>query len=135
MATKSENLIGILIGSSVGAYLGYKYAKQNNIPDEEKWKYGLSFGICGALGGYLLSIVLGTPIDTVNYKLVNGKRIVYQGITYEDRVKQRRLEHKQTGKIFTKMIIDKPKSRNQALIKEKGLIKKHKPLYNIQHNS
>lgn len=134
MATKTEKIIGTVLGSFTGAWFGYNYAKNNNVPENERWKYIIGWGAGGAIGGYGLSAIFGSPNDTVNYKLHNGRKIVYHGITFKNRIDYREYEHIRSGKIFSKMVVDKPKPRVEALSKEKELIIKHKPLYNIHHN-
>lgn len=84
---------------------------------------------------YGLACFFGSPNDTVNYQLFNGKNRIYHGVTFEDRAKFRKSEHIRKGKVFTRMVIDDPKPRIEALELEKTLIKKHKPIYNIQYNN
>lgn len=135
MATRNEKIVGVVIGGLVGAFLGNEYAKKKDIPEIERWKYQLIGIVGGILGGRILASLLGSPNDTINYKLVNGKKTVYHGITFQHRVSQRELEHKASGKAFTKMIVDIAKPRVEALELEKMLIKTYKPIYNIQHNN
>lgn len=135
MATRNEQIIGASLGLLVGAIIGYEYSKNNEVPEEERWKYSLGGGIAGAFGGFVIISLIGSPNDTVNYKLLNGRKRVYDGITYEDRIDARMMEHMRSGKRFTRMIVDKAIPRLEALQLEKLLIKKHKPLYNIQHNN
>ncbi len=135
MATRNEQIIGASLGLLVGAIIGYQYSKNNEVREEERWKYSLAGGIVGAFGGYAIATFIGSPNDTVNYKLINGRKRVYDGITYEDRIDARMTEHLKSGKRFTRMIVDKAIPRLEALQLEKLLIKKHKPLYNIQHNN
>lgn len=60
---------------------------------------------------------------------------IINGITFEHRVDSRMKEHAKDGKVFDKVIVDKPKPRSTALELEKKRIKLHKPNYNIHHNS
>lgn len=135
MATKNEKTTGILIGTALGLVLGNKYAKNNNLNEKDKWKYILAGGLGGTLSGYGLSLLFGTPKDTVNYILFNGRKRVYDGVTYRHRTIARKLEHIKKGKVFTKMIFDEAKPRIEAFELEKNLIKKHRSLYNIQHKN
>jgi uncharacterized protein YcfJ len=134
MATKSQKVLGSIIGVFAGGIIANNYAKSKNIALEERWKYILG-GIGGGLAtGYVGALVFGSPNDTVNYQLFNGKKRVYHGITFEHRIGNRKCEHIASGKKFTRMIIDTPKPRVEALDLERSLIKKHMPIYNIQHN-
>lgn len=135
MATRKEKTLGTILGSVLGAIWGFQYIENNDIPEEEHWKYLLGGGVGGAIGGYGLACIFGSPNDTINYQLFNGNKRVYHGITYENRANLRELEHVRDGKSFTKMIVDIPKSRLEAIELEKILIKKHKPIYNIQYNN
>jgi hypothetical protein len=135
MATRNQQIIGISLGLLIGAKIGYDYSKNNAVVQEERWRYCLGGGVAGALCGYAISILLGSANDTVNYKLVNGRKRVYHGITYENRIEARMMEHLRSGKKFTRMIVDKAIPRPEAMHLEKLLIKKHKPFYNIQHNN
>lgn len=134
MATKGEKIFGTLIGSIVGAVSAYNYAKNNDIPEEDRWKYTLGGGVGGAAGGYGFAALFGSSNNTVNYKLMNKRKRVYDGITYEHRIPERKAEHIRSGKVFTEMVVDNSKPRIEALELEKTLIKKHRGDYNIQHN-
>ena len=135
MATKGEKLFGTILGTLAGAVAGHVYAKNHNIPKEDMLKYTVGGGIGGAACSYGLVTLFGSPNNTVNYELFKGNKRVYHGIAFEERVDPRKSEHLRSGKEFTKMICDKPKPRIEAMILEKSLIKKHKPMYNIQHNN
>ena len=135
MATKIEKTIGTTLGLLIGGYLAHNWAKnQEDIKDENILWYALGGAFLGGFSGYGLACLLGSANDTVNYQLYNGNKRVYHGITFEDRAHIRKAEHIKVGKQFTKMKIDKPKPRVEALELEKILIQKDKPLYNIQHN-
>jgi hypothetical protein len=135
MATKNEKTTGIIIGTALGLILGNKYVKNNNLDEKDKWKYILAGGLGGTLSGYGLSVLFGSSNDTVNYILFNRGKRVYDGVTYKHRILARKLEHLKKGKVFTKMIFDKPKPRIEAFELEKKIIKKHRSPYNIQHNN
>ena len=136
MATKNEKAFGLIGGIFIGFLSGKSYLKNHgNIQENDKWKYLLVSSLGGGLIGYSISSVFGSPNNTVNYSLYNGKKRVYDGITFEDRIGSRKLEHIKSGKKFTKMLYDNAKPRIEALKLEKKLIKKYKPIYNIQHNS
>ena len=135
MASKKEKSIGIIAGLIVGCIKAYQYCENNKISANDKWKYFVVGGSGGSVLGYYTAILLGSPNDTVNYRLLNNGKLVYHGITFEDRQKNRKIEHLKRGLIFNKMLRDKPKARLDALILEKKRIKKHRPFYNIQHNN
>jgi predicted GIY-YIG superfamily endonuclease len=71
---------------------------------------------------------------TVVYFLYNRNRIVYIGITYEDRVDQRIYEHECKDWVFDEYDYGYCMSRSQAIAEEKRLIKRHQPKYNVHHN-
>jgi len=73
------------------------------------------------------------PADTVNYELRHKKRVVYRGITYEDRFDKRMDEHEASDKVFDDCIYDDAKARHRAIKLEKKLIKRDQPKYNIHH--
>lgn len=52
MATKKEKLFGTILCSITGAMVGNSYAKNNNIPEEERWKHILGGGAGVSIGGY-----------------------------------------------------------------------------------
>ena len=113
MATKSEKTVGTIFGTVLGVITGYQYIKNNGIPEEERWKYILGGGAGGAIGGFGCACLFGSPNDTVNYKLFNGKKRVYHGIAFKDRVMARKAEHINDGKLFTKVVVDN--NQNQEL--------------------
>ena len=63
---------GVLIGASIGGWLGYEYAQSNDIDEEDQWKYvvggALLGGAVGGLAGYAAapSIVAATGIAGVS---------------------------------------------------------------------
>lgn len=135
MATKTEKILGTLGGMLVGGILGNEYAKRNNISRENLWKYILGGAAGGGITGFGLASLFGTPDDTVNYKLLHGKKTVYHGITYSDRVSARELEHRKSGKVFHKMVVKKMAiPRCDAIEIERSLIQRDRPMYNIIHN-
>lgn len=135
MATKNEKLFGTIFGTLAGAAVGYLFSEVNEVEKEDRWKYIFGGAVTGGVGGFALTSVFGLKNDTVNYQLLNGRKRVYHGITYEDRVDARKSEHLRSGKIFTQMIVDSPKPRIDALSKEKRLIQRDRPVYNKQHKS
>ncbi|MEO9885565.1 MAG: hypothetical protein ABJR05_05240 [Balneola sp.] len=134
MATKNEKIVCASIGLISGLIIGYNYAKNKGITEKELWKYLFGFGISGIIVGYIVSILFGTPSDTLNYILKHSHKNVYHGITYGNRIEQRKFEHKRSGKLFTEMVVSELRPRCEALVIEKKLIKKDRPIYNIHHN-
>lgn len=139
MATKNEKIATTLIGGTIGLILGNNYAKEHNLTGMDRMKSLLMGASGGSVSGYALSLIFGSPNNTVNYALLNERRkksnqLVYHGITDENRKIERPKEHIRDGKKFTKVIYDVPKPRKEALKLEKVLIIKDRPLYNIQHN-
>ena len=129
MATKNEKLIGTLLGVGIGGFIAKSQQKNEEI---NVW-LTLKGILLGGISGYGLAAIFGSPNDTVNYThYFKGKR-VYEGITYTDRFKKRMAEHKASGKLFTRVVIDKP--RIEALKLEKERIKAFLPVNNIQHNN
>jgi hypothetical protein len=136
MATKNEKILGTLLGAGLGGIIASKHqAKQKNDIGEpyDLW-YMLKGVFLVGISGYGLASIFGSPNNTVNYSLYNGNKRVYDGITFNHRIASRELEHIKSGKMFTKMVIDNPKPRTDAIRLEKKLIKKHRPIYNIQYN-
>ncbi len=135
MATKKEKTWGVVIGLALGGIIANKYANQQNLPDSNKWKCVLKGSILGMASGYGFACLVGSPNDTVNYTHYNKKGIrVYEGITFANRFEKRMSEHRAKGKVFAKVIKDKPKPRIEALKLEKQRIVAFKPINNIQHN-
>lgn len=135
MATKNEKIYGSIAGAAVGGTGAYLWAKNNKkIKDEDVIWYAIGGILLGALSGYGLACLLGSPNDTVNYTHYNNRKRVYEGITYADRFDTRMAEHKANGKLFTRVVKDAPKPRVEALKLEKERILKYKPINNIQHN-
>lgn len=134
MATRNEKVICSVLGLVTGAILGNEYLKNNNLHNEDRWKYIIGGGIGGSVTGYSLACLLRSN-DTVNYTHFNKGKRVYEGITYADRFDTRMAEHKLSGKIFTRVVKDAPKPRIIALKLEKERILKYKPENNIHHNS
>lgn len=135
MASKTEKILSTLGGLIIGSILGNEYAKMNNIPEKDKWKYILSGAAGGGISGYVLANLFGSPDDTVNYKLLKHGKLVYHGITYNERVQAREHEHRKSGKVFHKMIVkDKAIPRCEAIKIEQALIQRDRPVYNIIHN-
>ncbi len=85
------------------------------------------------LGAKVLDAIT-TPHDTVNYALYRKKRLVYHGVTYEDRLDMRLDEHEGCGKVFDDCVYDDAKPRRQALSLERKRIRRDKPVYNKHHN-
>ena len=75
------------------------------------------------------------PHDTVNYKLYYKKRLVYHGVTFEDRLDARLCEHEASGKVFDDCVYDDAKPRKRALNIERRKVRRDRPAYNIHHNS
>lgn len=134
MATKNEKIISTVIGTTLGALVGYIIAESKDVKPVDRWQYILGGAVVGGLGGLFLASIFGSKNDTVNYQLYNGKKLVYYGITYDSRINSREKEHVSSGKIFTRMVVDAPKPREEALALEKNLIRRDRPFYNIQHN-
>lgn len=135
MATRNEKVMCSILGLITGAFFGNEYFKRNNLPKENRWEYILGGGLGGSITGYGLACLFGSPNDTVNYTHFNKGKRVYEGITYADRFNTRMAEHKESGKIFTRVVKDVPKPRIEAIKLEKERILKYKPVNNIQHNS
>jgi hypothetical protein len=139
MATKNEKIFGTLIGTTLGIFFASRYANKNGLIGIEKIKCQLMGLASGGISGYGMASLIGSPNNTVNYKLLNKKRNktehVYDGITYEHRIRKRNIEHSKSGKIYTHMVYGKAKPRVEALRLEKSLIIKNKGIYNKQHNS
>ena len=141
MATRKEKIGFTISGIILGAV--FNTLRKNNqasvAGDVYTFQDGLSDAmIGGALGGVtgrLGAEVFGSPNDTVNYQLFDGKKHVYDGIAYEDRIDGRIREHKALGKEFTRFKFDRAKPRSESLELEKKRIKLHRSKYNIQHNS
>lgn len=135
MATKNEKLFGSIAGAAVGGTGVYLWAKNNKkIKDEDVMWYTIRGILLGALSGYGLACLLGSPNNTVNYTHYNNRKRVYEGITYIDRFDVRQAEHRTKGKVFTRVVRDIPKPRVEAMKLEKERILKYRPIYNIQHN-
>lgn len=136
MATKNEKIVCAILGIGIGVYIAdSKEPKEesNNNFNNSLWHI-LKGAFWGGLSGYGLAMIFGSPNDTINYThYYNGKR-VYEGITYKDRFEKRMKEHIANGKIFTKVVKDKPKPRVEAIKLEKENIIKYKPINNIQFN-
>lgn len=135
MASKKEKRIGITLGLVIGLIKARSYLKKTNAPLKEQWRYIIIGGLAGGTIGYLSALLLGSPDNTVNYRLFKNKKLVYHGITYKDRLIKRSLEHRKNGLKLDKILKDKPKARLDAMILEKKRIKRHRPIYNIQHNT
>jgi hypothetical protein len=86
-----------------------------------------------ALGIYVLN-QLTKDNDTLNYTLWYRNKLVYHGICYADRLDARLNEHELRGIIFDEHDYDYAKPRAAELIKERKLIQKDCPKYNIHHN-
>lgn len=71
--------------------------------------------------------------DTVVYFLKQGRKTVYVGIAYQRRAEKRIAEHRQSGKRFNGVTWSNPMSREKALRREKSLIQRIRPTYNISH--
>jgi len=136
MATKNEKLIGLIIGAGIGGYVAYNKQIEQNLQNKEPNNLWLTLKgiLVGGISGYGLATIFGSPNDTVNYThYYKGKR-VYEGITYSNRFKKRMTEHKNNGKLFSRVVKDLPKPRIEALKLEKERIIKYKPVNNIVHN-
>ena len=68
--------------------------------------------------------------DTVNYTLCKNNKRVYEGVTFADRVKERKTEHRRAGKDFDKMCCDKPTTRAVAYREERRRIDRFGPIFN-----
>lgn len=91
--------------------------------------------IAVVVGGlWALNKLLKSEEDTVIYYLYHKGKIRYIGITYADRIEQRIYEHSCKTWKFDNYKHTSPMSREAALKKEKYLIQKYNPLYNIHHN-
>lgn len=136
MATRNEKILGTLLGASLGAIIASKYRSIQNNETQKTSVFRDTFkgAFMGGVSGFGLASLFGSTNDTVNYSLYDGNKKVYDGITFKYRVPLREREHKKSGKKFTKMIVDNPKPRMEALRLEKKLIKLHRPVYNVQHN-
>jgi hypothetical protein len=132
MATKSETTTFSWLGASLNVLAGYNQAKLMNQPFTFEKFVGRA--ALGALSGAVVAEIFGEPNDTVNYTCYQGKKLVYHGITYKDRVKKREFEHKRNGKKFNRIEFDDPKPRSEARLHEMKTIRKFKPKYNIHHN-
>ena len=136
MATKNQKLFGSIAGAAAGGAGAHYWAKNNeNIDEKDVIWYTLGGALLGALTGYGVACLLGSPNDTANYTHYNKKKRVYEGIAYEHRFDTRQTEHKASGKVFTRVVKDKPKTRSEALKLEKERILKYKPINNIHHNT
>ena len=119
-------LFGVLIGHVMGHVIG--------ATEDEKQKFALKGMIIVGLFFLSLSYAFGSPKNTLNYTLKNYGKIVYEGITNENRLNKRIMEHQAGGKKFNQVVTDFPKTRVEALKLEKQRIKRLKPKYNIHHN-
>ena len=141
MATRNEKigftLFGVLIGGLINVARKSNQAKREEREYEFKEGLGdfLLGGVVGGVAGRLSAGILGTPNDTVNYKLMDKRKVVYHGIAFDHRVENRMIEHESSGKQFTSYSFDDAKPRCEALQIEKGRIINDGPKYNIQHNS
>ncbi|WP_136465210.1 hypothetical protein [Flagellimonas onchidii] len=135
MATNNEKLLGVILGAGIGGYIANnKHIEDNNNGANYDIWHVIKGVFWGGLSGYGLATFFGSPNDTVNYThYYKGKR-VYEGITYADRFKKRMAEHRRSGKLFTRVVKDKPKPRIEALKLEKENIIRYKPSNNIQLN-
>ena len=88
---------------------------------------------CGVTGFAITSLCFKN--DTVNYTCYYKGRRVYEGICYGHRIDARIAEHEACGKLFDEVVVSKSKPRAKALIIERKRIFRHKPIFNIQHNS
>jgi hypothetical protein len=86
-----------------------------------------------ALGIYVLG-KLNIENDTINYTLWYRNKLVYHGICYADRLDARLNEHELRGILFDEYDYDYAKPRATAIIKERQLIQRDCPKYNIHHN-
>lgn len=100
---------------------------------EKMLKFGL---LAGGLyfGIKLLDTILNEQNKIRNYRLFSNDKLVYHGITHNNRKKLRIFEHKKLGKIFDKVKFDKQQSEEDAWRIEAKRIKRDKPIYNIQNN-
>ena len=94
----------------------------------------LGIGIAYLTAKFLDSFLEPEEKDTVNYTLYRRRRVVYHGITYEDRLDHRLNEHERAGKKFTLCVHDDPRTRSNALDVEERRIRRDNPKYNVQHN-
>lgn len=134
MASKSEKNLEIEVGFAIGLIQGNIYSKKTDAPIEKQLRYTLGGGLTGSTPGYLSALLLGSPNNTLNYRLFKNKKFIYHSITYEDRLIKMSNEHLMNGLMFDKVLKDEPKSKTDALILEMRKIRRHRPFYNIQHN-
>lgn len=131
-------VFGALLTIGVTATGGYLIGEAIGKTEEQKKQFaerGLLLGIFGGIGLLLLyAYICKNKKDTVNYSLHSKGRRVYEGICYGHRFNDRVAEHAANGKIFDNAICDNPKPRHIAANLEQKRIKRHKPIYNIQHN-
>jgi hypothetical protein len=132
MATKNETSIFSWLGAGLNVLVGYNEAKKVNQP----FTFGhvLARGALGAIGGAVVAEIVGEPSDTVNYTHYHKGKVVYHGVTYEDRLDKRTDEHRKSGKKFDKVVFSEPKPRSEAFAHERKMINKHRPKNNIHHN-
>ena len=95
--------------------------------------------LMAALPGLWLSYRLtkGTSNEgnTFIYTLFHRNKVVYVGITYTYRLGSRIDEHRRSGKIFDRIDLSEPFSREDALNREAKKIRQLKPKYNVQHTA
>ena len=135
MATRGEKRFGIIAGATISGIIAYRDVTTQEMTHWERLAEVLKMALIGGTTGYFLSIVLGSKNDTVNYELFKKNKLVYHGITYENRLGRRTLEHKNRGLLFDRVQTDSAKPRVEAKAEEKELIQRDKPIYNIQHNT
>lgn len=134
MATKSQKDAGSFFGAVLGGIIGYQRAKAQGQPSSECWGNALKGGLIGSVAGRVGAELLGSPNDTVNYRLFNQGELVYEGITFDHRVDKRMIEHERNGKKFDSYECSSSRPRTDALRIEKKRIELSNPKYNIQHN-
>ena len=118
------------ITTLAGAAIGGQFGKTEEQRRKNAW-IGASVGLAGSAA---LLRLFDTAKDTVNYDCYRNDKLVYTGITYKSRLKQRLIEHGRNGKVFDKVSQSALRTRSQARMIEVKKIKKHLPVLNIQHN-
>jgi hypothetical protein len=129
------NIIERLLLAGLGYAVGSALGRNDGITEEEKQQNARSKGLLGAGIAFGGSFLIEGPDDTVNYTLKHKGRLVYHGITKENRLDKRLNEHERSGKKFDVVWYDDPKPRATALDSEKRYIQRYGPKYNVHHNS
>jgi len=127
-----NTVLKLLVGAGL-TWLVYEIAKSMTKTEENKEGNAM---LSAALAGLGLISFDASQKNTVHYTLYRDGKRVYDGITKESRRAIRMAEHRASGKKFDRVRFSQEATyRNEALEREERLIKRHKPEYNIQHNS